>query len=68
MHSRRLCAGNGRRASLLSVVYDTVSGLSRAVDIRTHEVVNVIEVIRNDSWAPTEEIGRPAGVTVAELG
>ncbi|CAK5277604.1 unnamed protein product [Mycena citricolor] len=41
-----------------SIVYDTVSNLSWAVDIRTHGIVNVIEKVLNVSWLPSQEIGR----------
>ncbi|KZT29861.1 alpha beta-hydrolase [Neolentinus lepideus HHB14362 ss-1] len=42
----------------LSIVYDTVSNLSWAVDIRTHGIVNVIENLLSYPWAPSEEIGK----------
>ena len=35
-----------------SIVYDTVSNLSWAVDIRTHTIVNVIEKLLNEPWPP----------------
>ncbi|KAH9944828.1 alpha/beta-hydrolase [Amylocystis lapponica] len=41
-----------------SIVYDTVTNLSWAVDIRTHTVVNVIDKILSQPWAASEEIGR----------
>ncbi|KAI0359725.1 alpha/beta-hydrolase [Trametes cingulata] len=41
-----------------SIIYDTVSNLSWAVDIRTHTIVNVIEKLLADPWPPSVEIGR----------
>ncbi|KAI0833628.1 alpha/beta-hydrolase [Trametes gibbosa] len=41
-----------------SIVYDTVSNLSWAVDIRTHTIVNVIEKLLADPWPPSMEVGR----------
>ncbi|CDO75192.1 hypothetical protein BN946_scf184866.g33 [Trametes cinnabarina] len=41
-----------------SIVYDTVSELSWAVDIRTHTIVNVIEKLLANPWPPSVEIGR----------
>lgn len=35
-----------------------MSNLSWAVDIRTHGIVNVIEKLLSEPWAPSEEIGR----------
>ena len=49
-----------------SIVYDTVSNLSWAVDIRTHGIVNVIENVLNKTWAPSEEIGREVPVAAPE--
>ncbi|PCH42089.1 alpha/beta-hydrolase [Wolfiporia cocos MD-104 SS10] len=42
----------------LSVVYDTVSNLSWAVDIRTHGIVNVIEKVLSQPWPPSVGVGR----------
>jgi hypothetical protein len=41
-----------------SIVYDTVSNLSWAVDVRTHGIVTVIEKVLTDPWPPSEEEGR----------
>lgn len=49
-----------------SVVYDTVSELSWAVDIRTHGIVNVIENVLNITWAPAQAVGREVPEAKAE--
>ncbi|KAI4528270.1 alpha/beta-hydrolase [Schizophyllum commune Loenen D] len=49
-----------------SIVYDTVSNLSWAVDIRTHTIVNVIEKLLNEPWPPSVEIGREVPEAIAE--
>lgn len=55
-HLNLLC---GCRCHLgLSVVYDTVSNLSWAVDIRTHGIVNVIEKVLSQPWPPSVDVGR----------
>ncbi|KAK0205054.1 alpha/beta-hydrolase [Desarmillaria ectypa] len=41
-----------------SIVYDTVSNLSWAVDIRTHGIVTVIEKVLTDPWPPSVDMGR----------
>ncbi len=41
-----------------SIVYDTVSNLSWAVDIRTHGIVTVIEKVLTDPWPPSVDRGR----------
>ncbi|KAI0326432.1 alpha/beta-hydrolase [Cubamyces sp. BRFM 1775] len=41
-----------------SIVYDTVSELSWAVDIRLHTIVNVIEKLLANPWPPSVEAGR----------
>ena len=41
-----------------SIIYDTVSELSWAVDIRTHTIVNVIEKLLANPWPPSVEAGR----------
>ncbi|EKM58524.1 uncharacterized protein PHACADRAFT_53577, partial [Phanerochaete carnosa HHB-10118-sp] len=41
-----------------SIVYDTVTELSWAVDVRMHLIVNVIENILNITWAPAHAEGR----------
>jgi putative lipase involved disintegration of autophagic bodies len=41
-----------------SIVYDTVSNLSWAVDVRTHGIINIIENVLAKEWAPAVEIGR----------
>ena len=41
-----------------SIVYDTVSNLSWAVDIRTHTIVNIVEKLLGEPWGPSEEVGR----------
>ncbi|KAL1738713.1 alpha/beta-hydrolase [Schizophyllum fasciatum] len=49
-----------------SIVYDTVSNLSWAVDIRTHTIVNVIEKLLNEPWPPSVEVGRDVPEAVSE--
>ena len=49
-----------------SIVYDTVSNLSWAVDIRTHTIVNVIEKLLNEPWPPSVEVGREVPEAIAE--
>ncbi|KAK7690450.1 hypothetical protein QCA50_005548 [Cerrena zonata] len=49
-----------------SIVYDTVSNLSWAVDIRTHTIGTVIEKLLTDPWAPSEDLGREVPEPVAE--
>lgn len=41
-----------------SIIYDTVSELAWAVDIRTHGIVNVIQNVLNRTWAPSEAEGK----------
>jgi len=41
-----------------SIVYDTVTNLSWAVDIRTHGIVNVIERVLSQPWEEAEQAGR----------
>ncbi|KAI3601029.1 lipase [Moniliophthora roreri] len=41
-----------------SIVYDTVSNLSWAVDIRTHGIVGVIENLLSEPWPPAVDEGR----------
>ncbi|KAF9267953.1 alpha/beta-hydrolase [Marasmius fiardii PR-910] len=41
-----------------SIIYDTVSNLSWAVDIRTHTIQTVIEKVLTDPWPPSVDIGR----------
>ncbi|KIP10483.1 hypothetical protein PHLGIDRAFT_65614 [Phlebiopsis gigantea 11061_1 CR5-6] len=50
----------------LSIVYDTVSELSWAVDIRKHGIVSVIENVLNVNWAPSEAEGREVPVPKVE--
>ncbi|KAI0077056.1 alpha/beta-hydrolase [Panus rudis PR-1116 ss-1] len=40
------------------IVYDTVSNLSWAVDIRTHSIGIIIERLLSEPWAPSMEEGR----------
>lgn len=40
-----------------SIVYDTVSNLSWAVDIRMHGIVSVIENILSKPWQASSEVG-----------
>jgi hypothetical protein len=47
-------------------VYDTVSNLGWGVDVRTHGIVNVIEKVFNESWAPAVEIGREVPLAAEE--
>ncbi|KAJ7285296.1 alpha/beta-hydrolase [Mycena rebaudengoi] len=49
-----------------SIVYDTVSNLGWGVDVRTHGIVNVIEKVLNESWAPAVEIGREVPLAAEE--
>lgn len=49
-----------------TILYDTVSNLSWAVDIRTHGIVNVIEKLLGEPWAPSVEVGREVPVAVPE--
>lgn len=49
-----------------SIVYDTVSTLSWAVDIRTHGIINVIEKILGDPWPPSVEVGREVPIAEEE--
>lgn len=39
-------------------MYDTVTNLSWAVDIRKHGIVNVIEEVLSHPWPPAVEAGR----------
>ncbi|KAH9945068.1 alpha/beta-hydrolase [Epithele typhae] len=41
-----------------SIIYDTVSNLSWAVDVRTHTIVNVIEKLLAGPWPPAVDKGR----------
>lgn len=41
-----------------SIIYDTVSNYSWAVDVRTHGIVAVIEKVLSEPWPPSVEIGR----------
>ncbi|KAG9314957.1 Ctf8-domain-containing protein [Chiua virens] len=51
--------GRGLRCHLgKSIVYDTVSNLSWAVDVRTHGIVSVIENILSQPWQACSEVGR----------
>lgn len=47
-------------------MYDTVTELSWAVDIRTHGIVNVIENVLNKTWTPSEAQGREVPVPKVE--
>jgi len=49
-----------------SIVYDTVSNLSWAVDIRTHGIVTVIEKVLGEPWTPSVEVGREVPEAVAD--
>ncbi|KIK55156.1 hypothetical protein GYMLUDRAFT_48119 [Collybiopsis luxurians FD-317 M1] len=49
-----------------SIIFDTVSNSSWAVDIRTHTIVTVIEKILSDPWPPSVEIGREVPETIVE--
>ncbi|GJE94583.1 alpha/beta hydrolase [Phanerochaete sordida] len=48
------------------LVYDTVTELQWAVDIRTHGIVNVIENVLNVTWAPAQAVGREVPTPRAE--
>lgn len=41
-----------------TIVYDTVSNLSWSVDLRTHPIANMIDIVLADPWPPAEELGR----------
>jgi lipase ATG15 len=49
-----------------TILYDTVSNLSWTVDVRTHGIVNVIERLLSEPWAPSVEIGREVPEATAE--
>ncbi|KAJ3874996.1 alpha/beta-hydrolase [Lentinula edodes] len=49
-----------------SVIYDTVSNSSWAVDVRTHGIVAVIEKVLSDPWLPSVEIGREVPEAISE--
>ncbi|KAG6865975.1 hypothetical protein C0991_009977 [Blastosporella zonata] len=49
-----------------TIFYDTVTNLSWTVDIRTHGIVNVIEKLLSDAWAPSVEVGREVPEPQAE--
>ncbi|TFK40199.1 alpha/beta-hydrolase [Crucibulum laeve] len=50
-----------------SIIYDTVSNLTWPVDIRTHGIVNVIERLLSEPWAPSVEVGREVPEAKAEV-
>lgn len=47
-------------------MYDTVSNLSWAVDIRTHTIKTVIDRILSGPWPPAIDDGRDVPVAEAE--
>ncbi|KZP31761.1 alpha/beta-hydrolase [Athelia psychrophila] len=49
-----------------TILYDTVSNLSWPVDVRTHGIVNIIERLLGEPWAPSVEAGREVPVAKAE--
>lgn len=49
-----------------TILYDTVSNLSWSVDIRTHGIVNIIEKLLGEPWAPSVEVGREVPVAAPE--
>ena len=49
-----------------SIIYDTVSNSSWAVDVRTHGIVAVIERVLSDPWPPSVEIGREVPEAIYE--
>jgi len=49
-----------------SIIYDTVSNLSWAVDIRLHTIKTVIDRILADPWPPAVDNGRDVPVAKAE--
>jgi len=49
-----------------SIIYDTVTNASWAVDVRTHVIVAVIEKLLSEPWPPSQEIGREVPEPVAE--
>ena len=50
-----------------SIVYDTVTNLSWAVDLRTHGILVVIEKVLNDTWSASELEGREVPAAAAEV-
>ena len=50
-----------------SIVYDTVSNLSWAVDIRTHGIVSVIDNILSDPWPASMEVGREVPLAAPDV-
>ena len=49
-----------------SIVYDTISNLSWASDVRTHTIQTVIEKLLKDPWKAAEEKGRQVPEAVEE--
>jgi lipase ATG15 len=49
-----------------SIIYDTVSNLSWAVDIRTHTISNVVDKLLSEPWPPSVEFGREVPEAQAE--
>ncbi|CAL1717055.1 unnamed protein product [Somion occarium] len=49
-----------------SIIYDTVSNLSWAVDIRTHTISTIIEKLLGEPWAVSEEEGKEVPEFVTE--
>ena len=49
-----------------SIIYDTVTNASWAVDIRTHVIVAIIEKLLSKPWPPSQEIGREVPEPIAE--
>ena len=49
-----------------AIVYDTISNLSWASDIRTHTIQTVIEKLLGVPWAPAVEQGREVPVPTVE--
>jgi lipase ATG15 len=50
----------------LNIVYDTVSNLSWAVDVRMHSINTVIDRLLSQPWAPSEEIGRQVPEAISQ--
>lgn len=50
-----------------SIVYDTVSNKSWAVDLRTHGIANIIEQLLSAPWPPSVEEGREVPQATAEV-
>lgn len=50
-----------------SIVYDTVSNLSWAVDIRKHGILNVIDNVLSEPWPASITVGREVPAAEPEV-